>query len=152
MRFRWAARTQRRSKINPNVHKITETTFCPGKGRSHASFRQKDALVFLVVYRNEIRLHRLYHSNWRPSWRPRSTRPRSSHSGPLRRVVDHPTHECKSIDDEDKVSKNSDREGAERHVRAPSSVADKISSLVLRGQGVFARASLAQRSPRVPTF
>ena len=101
---------------------------------------------------NEIRLHRLYHSNWRPSWRPRSTRPRSSHSGPLRRVVDHPTNECKSIDDEDKVSKNSDLEGAEMHVRTPSSVADKISSLVLRGQGVFARASLAQRSPGLPTF
>ena len=63
LRSYWAARTQRRSKIDPNVHKIIEANFfCPGKGRSHTPFRQKDVLVFPVFYRmaiNQIRLHRL---------------------------------------------------------------------------------------------
>ena len=46
LRFRWAARTQRLSKMGTDVHKITETNLCPGKGPWHASFRQRDALVF----------------------------------------------------------------------------------------------------------
>ena len=32
--------------MGTDVHKITETNLCPGKGPWHASFRQRDALVF----------------------------------------------------------------------------------------------------------